>query len=303
MYVSVKGGEAAIANAHRLLDDRRRGDRTVPALTLEQIAQPVGSSAVDRVMAEGSLYDPRTRRHGRAPVARRSDRGDLPAPRLSHHPAALWRDSSPAGHGQAMRDRAARSRRPTRICRAASCSGPTFDYTHRLIDPAMAGDDPVEHRNLRRPLETHDDATDCPRVTDLLGDEGADRAGRDPADHRTSPAIRSDVASPLEFPAGRDLRLQSARPRRRGVPPRRSPIPPSAATPAPIPSSARLRIGLVEVEVEMPELGFAVLDRPGSRLTECQMVNQFKGSANRSRHSSPAATASSLASPSARPWP
>ena len=27
MYVAVKGGEAAIANAHRLLADRRRGDR------------------------------------------------------------------------------------------------------------------------------------------------------------------------------------------------------------------------------------------------------------------------------------
>ena len=26
MYVAVKGGEAAIANAHRLLADRRRGD-------------------------------------------------------------------------------------------------------------------------------------------------------------------------------------------------------------------------------------------------------------------------------------
>ena len=38
MYVAVKGGEAAIQNAHRLLADRRRGARDVPALTLEQIA-------------------------------------------------------------------------------------------------------------------------------------------------------------------------------------------------------------------------------------------------------------------------
>jgi alpha-D-ribose 1-methylphosphonate 5-triphosphate synthase subunit PhnI len=28
MYVAVKGGEAAIANAHKLLADRRRGDRS-----------------------------------------------------------------------------------------------------------------------------------------------------------------------------------------------------------------------------------------------------------------------------------
>ena len=32
MYVAVKGGEAAIANAHALLADRRRGDRSVPGL-------------------------------------------------------------------------------------------------------------------------------------------------------------------------------------------------------------------------------------------------------------------------------
>ena len=37
MYVAVKGGEAAINNAHRLLADRRRGDRSLPSLTIEQI--------------------------------------------------------------------------------------------------------------------------------------------------------------------------------------------------------------------------------------------------------------------------
>ena len=56
MYVAVKGGEAAIQNAHRLLADRRRGARDVPALTLEQIAGQL-ALGLDRVMAEGSLYD------------------------------------------------------------------------------------------------------------------------------------------------------------------------------------------------------------------------------------------------------
>jgi hypothetical protein len=56
MYVAVKGGEAAIANAHALLADRRRGDRSVPALRIDQIVEQLGL-AVDRVMGEGSLYD------------------------------------------------------------------------------------------------------------------------------------------------------------------------------------------------------------------------------------------------------
>ena len=56
MYVAVKGGQRAIENAHKLFADRRRGDRAVPSLTLEQIAQQLAFS-VDRVMSERSLYD------------------------------------------------------------------------------------------------------------------------------------------------------------------------------------------------------------------------------------------------------
>jgi alpha-D-ribose 1-methylphosphonate 5-triphosphate synthase subunit PhnI len=50
MYVAVKGGAAAISSAHRLLADRRRGDRAVPALTLDQIAEQL-ALGVDRVMS------------------------------------------------------------------------------------------------------------------------------------------------------------------------------------------------------------------------------------------------------------
>src|SRR6202167_615839 len=56
MYVAVKGGERAIENAHRLLAHERRGDRDGAEVTLAQISGQL-SLAVDRVMAEGSLYD------------------------------------------------------------------------------------------------------------------------------------------------------------------------------------------------------------------------------------------------------
>jgi len=52
VYVAVKGGERAIANAHRLLAEERRGDLAVPELSLAQIDQQLGL-AVDRVMIEG----------------------------------------------------------------------------------------------------------------------------------------------------------------------------------------------------------------------------------------------------------
>src|SRR5687767_3721334 len=71
MYVAVKGGERAIENAHTLLAHERRGDPAVPDLTLGQISEQL-ALAVDRVMAEGSLYDPEL-----AALAIKQARGDL----------------------------------------------------------------------------------------------------------------------------------------------------------------------------------------------------------------------------------
>src|ERR687892_753686 len=71
MYVAAKGGEAAIANAHRLLAHARRGDPAVPEIGLDQIAEQL-TLAVDRVMTEGSLYD-----RGLAALALKQARGDL----------------------------------------------------------------------------------------------------------------------------------------------------------------------------------------------------------------------------------
>src|SRR5215467_4256014 len=71
MYVAVKGGERAIEAAHQLLAEARRGDPEVPELSLAQIDQQL-TLAVDRVMAEGSLYDREL-----AALAIKQARGDL----------------------------------------------------------------------------------------------------------------------------------------------------------------------------------------------------------------------------------
>ncbi|HCK20135.1 MAG TPA: carbon-phosphorus lyase complex subunit PhnI, partial [Thalassospira sp.] len=55
MYVAVKGGERAINNAHKLLAEQRRGDKTIAEIETDQIEQQL-SLSVTRVMAEGSLY-------------------------------------------------------------------------------------------------------------------------------------------------------------------------------------------------------------------------------------------------------
>ena len=57
MYVAVKGGERAIENAHAWLAEERRGDPDLPLMSVDQIKAQM-ALAVNRVMAEGSLYDP-----------------------------------------------------------------------------------------------------------------------------------------------------------------------------------------------------------------------------------------------------
>ena len=71
MYVAVKGGERAIDNAHAWLAEERRGDPTVPELSVAQIREQM-ALAVNRVMTEGSLYDPDL-----AALAIKQARGDL----------------------------------------------------------------------------------------------------------------------------------------------------------------------------------------------------------------------------------
>lgn len=264
MYVAVKGGEAAISNAHRLLADRRRGDRDVPALTLDQIVGQL-ALAVDRVMAEGSLYDP-----GLAALAVKQARGDMIEAifllRAYRTTLPRFGYSLPIDTGAMLVER--RVSATYKDLPGGQLLGPTVDYTHRLLDPALAGGDETELPSLRE-----EEPVAMPRVSDILARDGLIEAdGEMPEDYEPADITRE----PLEFPLARDGRLQSlsrgdegfllalAYSTQRGY--ARS-----------HPFVGEIRIGEVEVELEVPELGFAVsLGR--IRVTECQMVNQFKGS-------------------------
>jgi alpha-D-ribose 1-methylphosphonate 5-triphosphate synthase subunit PhnI len=145
--------------------------------------------------------------------------------------------------------------------------GPTFDYTHRLLDPSLIGEEPVDEPVLKEPGEH------VMRVSDILDGEGLiEGDGKMPEGHVAGDLTRE----PMEFPMARDLRLQAlargdegfllalAYSTQRGY----------GRT---HPFVGEVRIGEVEVELELPELGFAV-SLGVIRVTECQMVNQFKGS-------------------------
>ena len=267
MYVAVKGGEKAIRNAHKLMAKRRRGDTSVPSLTLEQIAQQL-SHAVARVMGEGSLYDEML-----AALAIKQARGDLieAAFLMRAYRTTLPRFgySQPIDTAKMLVER--RVSATYKDLPGGQVLGPTFDYSHRLLDFALA----AEEDGLEKPVETATaEEGSMPRVTDLLGDEGLMEP--DPVTDENAP-VGDLTREPLSFPADRDLRLQNlargdegfllalAYSTQRGY----------GRT---HPFAGEIRYGEVEVEFFAEELGFAVT-LGAIKVTECQMVNQFKGSA------------------------
>ena len=264
MYVAVKGGEAAIANAHRLLADRRRGDRSVPALRLDQIVEQLGL-AVDRAMSEGSLYDREL-----AALAILQARGDLIEAiflvRAYRTTLPRFGYSEPIDTGAMKIER--RISATFKDLPGGQMLGPTFDYTHRLLDPSIVGED-AEVPAVR---EAEDEQ--APRVTDLLGRQGLIEPDGELAEGQE---VGDLTREPLDFPLDRDLRLQALARGDEGFL-----LALGYSTQRGYgrthPFVGEIRIGEVEVEFDIPELGFAVsLGRV--RVTECQMVNQFKGSA------------------------
>jgi alpha-D-ribose 1-methylphosphonate 5-triphosphate synthase subunit PhnI len=264
MYVAVKGGEKAIDAAHRLLAEERRGETSVPGLSLEQIAEQL-SLAVDRVMNEGSLYDREW-----AALAIKQSRGDLIEAiffiRAARTTLARFGYSDPVDT-KAMRVKR-RVSAAFKDIPGGQILGPTFDYTHRLLDFGLTVDSPVEApATAPLDIEAH-----MPRVLEILDAEGLIEAA---SGQETAPEDLTQ--DPLSFPAGRDLRLQNlargdegfllalAYSTQRGY----------GRT---HPFAGEIRLGHVEVSFTPEELGFPVVIGE-ILLTECEMINQFKGSA------------------------
>ena len=264
MYVAVKGGERAIENAHAFLAEERRGNPAVAELTVDQIREQL-RLAVNRVMAEGSLFDPDL-----AALAIKQARGDLIEAVFL---IRAYRTTLPR-HGFSRPVETGRMRVDRRISATfkdapgGQVLGPTFDYTHRLIDFHLAADGtppPTMPKTVPVPPAS------VPHVAGFLDQDGL-----------IEPALPEDATpadltrTPIEFPADRALRLQAiargdegfilslAYSTQRGY----------GRTHAFV---GELRIGTVDVEMDIPELGFAICIGE-VELTECETVNQFKGS-------------------------
>ena len=267
MYVAVKGGEKAIEAAHRLQAERRRGDTSVPELTLDQIAGQLGL-AVDRVMSEGALYDPEL-----AALAVQQAQGDLveAAFLLRAYRTTLPRLAVSLPLDTAAMTLQRRISATHKDLPGGQVLGATFDYSHRLLDFAMSAGGVPETEAVRAGAPPGPES--MPRVADILGDEGLIEPEIADDGHPVADLTRE----PLAFPAGRDMRLQNlargdegflmalAYATQRGYG-RNHPF------------AGEIRAGDVTVEIVPEELGFAI-EIGEIAVTECQMVNQFAGSA------------------------
>lgn len=265
MYVAVKGGERAIAASHAAIAEVRRGDPAVPVLSVAQIENQLGH-AVDRVMAEGALHD-RTL----AGLAIKQAQGDLQeaAFLLRAYRTTLTRFCASLPIDTARMAIARRVSATYKDLPGGQILGPTYDYTHRLLDASLL-DDAGEVAPAPRAPEPAD--ARMPRVTELLDQEGLIR--REQGDRDAEPPDLT--REPLTFPAERALRLQNLARGDEGFV-----LAMGYSTQRGYggahPFAGEVRYGTVAVEIVPEELGFPI-DIGDIAVTECQMVNQFAGS-------------------------
>lgn len=267
MYVAVKGGTAAIENSWQLLAAQRRGDTALPELSVAQIRTQL-SLAVDRVMSEGSLYDPEL-----AALAIKQASGDLIEAifLLRAYRTTLPRFGYSLPLDTAQMKLTRRVSATFKDVPGGQVLGATYDYTQRLLDFALLAEGGSDEAPPAPEAAPQALPASMPRVNELMAREGLMETPRPVAGSEPGDLTRE----PLMFPADRPLRLQAlARgdegwllglgySTQRGY-----------ANAHPF--AGEIRRGAVAVEILADELGFAI-DIGEVEVTECQMINQFAG--------------------------
>ena len=169
--------------------------------------------------------------------------------------------------------------------------GPTFDYTHRLLDPDL-------RRGSRRRAGPQAAARrgDAARLRDACA-RRPDRGRRRPAGEQGTGDITRE---PLDFPIGRDVRLQALSRGDEGFL-----LALGYSTQRGYgrshPFVGEVRIGMVELELDVPELPFPVSRSAASASPNARWSISSRAPPRR-RRNLPAATAWCSANRSARRW-
>lgn len=286
MYVAVKGGEKAIAEAHRLLAEERRGDVSVPELSLSQIKNQM-RLAVARVMSEGSLYS-----EDLAAIAIKQAQGDLQEAvfllRAYRTTLPRFGVSDPMDTSEMILDR--RISATWKDLPGGQVLGATYDYTHRLLDLSLAGEGGAKAQDELLPDEAAENtpfsgdaepdgrdgmlAGHMPRAMAVLAGEGllepvANSCTED------SDITRHPLELPCDRPEDRSVRLQVLARADEGF---LLSMAYSVQRGANHPFVGELRRGTAELSFTPEELGFSVTIGE-IEITECEIVGQYVGTA------------------------
>ncbi|WP_282177062.1 carbon-phosphorus lyase complex subunit PhnI [Vibrio nereis] len=273
MYVAVKGGENAINASHKLLATKRRGDSSVAELTVEQIQQQM-PLAVDRIMNEGGIYDREL-----AALALKQASGDMIEAifLLRAFRTTLPRFGSALAVDTEQMQIERRVSATFKDLPGGQILGPTYDYTHRLLDFSLLAGCPEHAEKIQQQSEEAEadpstpDSLQCANAFDWIAKAGLlveeVDSGAEPFDL---------TESPLEFPASRSTRLQNLIRGDEGflIGISYSVIRGYGDS---HPFCGEMRTGRCEISFVPEELGFEVCIGE-MQLTECQMINGYSPS-------------------------
>ncbi|MGF1734156.1 carbon-phosphorus lyase complex subunit PhnI [Photobacterium satsumensis] len=274
MYVAVKGGEKAINAAHQLQAQKRRGNTDFPELEVAQISEQLAGS-VDRVMTEGGIYDKEL-----AALAIKQASGDLVEAifLLRAYRTTLPRLAvlEPVNTSDMRIER--RISATYKDLPGGQLLGPTYDYTHRLLDfSLLAEGEAPESQSQEGTAHTANTTANetCPQVLGIL--EKLDLMVPE-EDKGEQP---DDVTmEPVNFPCDRSARLQQLARGDEGFL-----LALGYSTQRGYgrnhPFAGEIRSGRVTLSLNVEELSTGAdsfdIDIGELELTECQMINGFIG--------------------------
>lgn len=265
MYVAVKGGEKAITAAHGLQARQRRGSDSDDELACRQIERQL-ELGVQRVMNEGGIYDPQL-----AALAIKQASGDLVEAifllRAYRTTLPRFMASSPLDMANIRLER--RISAIYKDLPGGQVLGPTYDYTHRLLDFNLLGANSMAPQpQVGEPNNTAT-AAPCPRIFAMMARERLIVAEQDDGSEP------DDITrNPISYPCSRSARLQQLVRTDEGF---------LLALGYSIqrgygrnhPFVGEIRTGYISMSCTPEELGFPI-EIGEILLTECEMVNNIK---------------------------
>lgn len=271
MYVAVKGGEKAIKAAHQLQAQKRRGDTALAELSVPQIREQL-SGSVDRVINEGGIYD-----KDLAALAIKQAAGDLVEAifllRAYRTTLSRFIVCEPIDSTKMRIER--RISAAYKDVPGGQLLGPTYDYSHRLLDFSLLaeGVDPkaLAERQQNTSSVVKTQPSDCPQVASMLEHLELMVTEEDNLENPQDITMQA-----VNYPCDRSARLQSLVRGDEGFL-----LALSYSTQRGYgrnhPFAGEIRSGEVTLSVCPEELGFSI-EIGDIELTECQMINGFVGS-------------------------